>query len=399
MLHARIRVVPDHDGPFPADSQPIARASHGSEKPVPAKIVPECVLSWSESLSTTNDTMSERLDRARQWVQSILGVQSVDLQPASTDASFRRYFRFSARETSLILMDAPTDREDCRPYIAVSDLLEHAGIHVPTIHARDLDAGFLLLEDLGQRCYLDELDTDSAPALYGDALRTLLAMQSGIPADVVPEYDTALVMQELSLFGDWFLRRHLGVDTTGTTGEVLSKSYQLLTDQFAEQARVFVHRDYHSRNLMRTLERNPGVLDFQDAVAGPAAYDAISLLRDVYIEWPRERVERWLLEYHEGALCEGIPITSDAAGFLRDADLIGAQRHLKIAGIFCRLYYRDGKSDYLRDSPLTLRYLMGECERQPELAALGNLLEELDVMTKLQEKNTRSLGDVGEAGA
>ena len=366
---------------------------------MPAKIVPKCVLSWSESLSTTNDTMSERLDRARQWVQSILGVQRVDLQPASTDASFRRYFRFSARETSLILMDAPTDREDCRPYIAVSDLLEHAGIHVPTIHARDPDAGFLLLEDLGQRCYLDELDTDSAPALYGDALRTLLAMQSGIPADVVPEYDTALVMQELSLFGDWFLRRHLGVDTTGTTGEVLSKSYQLLTDQFAERARVFVHRDYHSRNLMHTLERNPGVLDFQDAVAGPAAYDAISLLRDVYIEWPQERVEAWLLEYHGDALCEGIPVTSDAAGFLRDADLMGAQRHLKIAGIFCRLYYRDGKSDYLRDIPLTLRYLMGECERQPELAALGNLLEELDVMTKLQEKNTRSLGDVGEAGA
>jgi aminoglycoside/choline kinase family phosphotransferase len=150
---------------------------------------------------------------------------------------------------------------------------------------------------------------------------------------------------------------------------------------------------------MRTLERNPGVLDFQDAVAGPAAYDAISLLRDVYIEWPQERVESWLLEYHAGALCEGVPVTSDAAGFLRDADLIGAQRHLKIAGIFCRLYYRDGKRDYLRDISLTLRYLMGECERQPELAALGNLLEELDVMKKLQEKNTRSLGDVGEPGA
>jgi hypothetical protein len=342
--------------------------------------------------------MSERLDRARQWAQNILGVQSVDLQPASTDASFRRYFRFSAQGTSLILMDAPTDREDCRPYIAVSERLEHAGIHVPIIHARDLQAGFLLLEDLGQRCYLDELDTDSAPALYGDALEALLAMQSRVPADAIPEYDTARVFQELSLFGEWFLHRHLGIDTTGKTGEVLSKIYQLLVDRFAEQARVFVHRDYHSRNLMRTLERNPGVLDFQDAVAGPAAYDAISLLRDVYIEWPRERVERWLLEYHEGALCEGIPITSDAAGFLRDADLIGAQRHLKIAGIFCRLYYRDGKSDYLRDIPLTLRYLMDECGRQPELAALGDLLEELDVMRKLQECNMRSLGDARAPG-
>jgi aminoglycoside/choline kinase family phosphotransferase len=356
------------------------------------------VLSWSESFSTTDDTMSERLDRARQWVQNILGVQSVDLQPASADASFRRYFRFSAEGSSLILMDAPTDREDCRPYIAVSELLEHAGIHVPIIHARDLDAGFLLLEDLGQRCYLDELDTDSAPALYGDALGALLAMQSRVPADAIPEFDTARVFQELSLFGEWFLHRHLGIDTTGKTGEVLSTSCQLLVDRFAGQARVFVHRDYHSRNLMRTLERNPGVLDFQDAVAGPATYDAISLLRDVYIEWPRERVETWLLEYHEGALCEGIPITSDAAGFLRDADLIGAQRHLKIAGIFCRLYYRDGKSDYLRDIPLTLRYLMDECGRQPELAALGDLLEELDVMRKLQECNMRSLGDARAPG-
>ncbi len=380
-------------------SQHIARAPHGSEKPVPAKIIPTCVLSWSESFSTTDDTMSERLDRARQWVQNILGVQSVDLQPASTDASFRRYFRVSAQGTSLILMDAPTDREDCRPYVAVSELLEHAGIHVPIIHARDLDAGFLLLEDLGQHCYLDELDTDSAPGLYGDALEALLAMQSRVPADVVPEYDTARVFQELSLFSDWFLRRHLSIDTTGNTGEILSKSYRLLADRFAEQARVFVHRDYHSRNLMRTLERNPGVLDFQDALAGPAAYDAISLLRDVYIEWPRERVEAWLLEYHGGALCEGIPVTSDATEFLRDADLIGAQRHLKIAGIFCRLYYRDGKSDYLQDIPLTLRYLMDECGRQPELAALGDLLEQLDVMRKLQEGNMRSLGDTGAPGA
>ena len=343
--------------------------------------------------------MSERLDRARQWVQNVLGVRGVDLQPASTDASFRRYFRLSVQDASLILMDAPPDREDCRPYVAVSGLLEHAGVHVPTIHARDLDSGFLLLEDLGQRCYLDELDADSAPALYGDALGTLLAMQLRVPADAVPEYDTALVMQELSLFGDWFLRRHLGVDTNGNAGDVLSNSCQFLTNRFEEQARVFVHRDYHSRNLMRTLERNPGVLDFQDAVAGPAAYDAISLLHDVYIEWPRDRVEAWLLEYHRDALSQGVPITTDTTEFLRDADLVGAQRHLKIAGIFCRLYYRDGKSDYLRDIPLTLRYLMAECQRQPELAALGNLLEELEVMTKLQEKNMQSLGGVGEPEA
>ncbi len=340
--------------------------------------------------------MTERLDRARQWVQNVLGVRSVELQPASSDASYRRYFRVHARDASMILMDAPPDREDCRPYVAVSDLLERAGVHVATIHARDLDSGFLLLEDLGQRCYLDELDADSAPTLYDDALETLLAMQSRVPASAVADYDSGLVMQELSLFGDWFLRRHLGIDTDGTAGGVLSKSFRFLADRFEEQARVFVHRDYHSRNLMRTPARNPGVLDFQDAVAGPAAYDAVSLLRDVYIEWPRERVETWLRDYHRDALSLGIPIATGADEFLRDADLVGAQRHLKIAGIFCRLYYRDGKSGYLRDIPLTLRYLMGECARQPELAALRNLLQDLDVMAELHEKDVQRPGAGGQ---
>lgn len=373
------------------DSRPIACPLHGIEKPEAAKIVPKRVLSWSGSLSTISETMNERLDRARQWVQNTLGVQSVDLQPASSDASFRRYFRVRAQNASMILMDAPPGREDCRPYLAVSELLEKAGVHVPTVHARNLDSGFLLLEDLGERCYLDELDENSAPTLYGDALATLLTMQQQVSAKSVPEYDTALVMRELSLFGDWFLGRHLGVEITGTTGDVLSKSFRTLSKRFGEQVQVFVHRDYHSRNLMHTLERNPGVLDFQDAVSGPAAYDVISLLRDVYVEWPSERVEAWLLGYHHDALIQGLPIITDAAEFLRDADLIGAQRHLKIAGIFCRLYYRDGKSDYLQDIPLTLRYLLGECQRQPELAALHTLLEDLDVMAKLQQSNERAL--------
>ena len=354
------------------------------------------MLSWCKRFSTINDAMSERLDRARQWIQNTLGVQGVELQPASTDASFRRYFRFHLPHTSMILMDAPPDREDCRPYVAVSDILEKSGIHVPTIHARNVDSGFLLLEDLGKRCYLDELDDDSASALYCDALETLLAMQSGVPAGAVPEYDAVLAMRELSLFDDWFLRRHLDVDTTGSTGEILSKGFQVLADRFDRLPRVFVHRDYHSRNLMRTLERNPGVLDFQDAVSGPAAYDVVSLLRDVYVEWPQERIEEWMREYHRKALSLGVPVGADSAEFLRDADFIGAQRHLKIAGIFCRLYYRDGKSDYLRDIPLTLRHLIGECARQPELLALGDLLQDLDIVARLQERNKRCLVGIGE---
>jgi aminoglycoside/choline kinase family phosphotransferase len=338
--------------------------------------------------------MTKRLDRAREWVQNTLEVASVDLQPASSDASFRRYFRIPTNGGSKILMDAPPDREDCRPYVAVTDLLERADVHVPAIHARDLAAGFLLLEDLGVRCYLDELHGDSTSALYADALDTLLRMQVRVSVDSVPTYDTALVMQELTLFDEWFLGRHLGIDTGGTLGEALSDIYRFLADRFEKQARVFVHRDYHSRNLMRTSERNPGVLDFQDAVAGPAVYDVISLFRDVYIEWPTSRVEAWLLEYHRDALSRGLAVTRDPAQFLRDADFIGAQRHLKIAGIFCRLCYRDAKPVYLRDIPLTLRYLMAECERQPELAALCKLLDELDVMARLEEKNAKALGGV-----
>lgn len=351
------------------------------------------VLSWTEGFCTISDPMTERLDRARRWVQSTLGVESADLRPASTDASFRRYFRVRGQDASMVLMDAPPESEDCRPYVAVSALLEKAGVHVPVIHARDLDSGFLLLEDLGNRSYLDELDDDSADALYADALEALLTMQVGVPADAVPEYDTGLVMQELALFDEWFLRRHLGVDTTGSSADILSKCFHFLATRFNQQPRVFVHRDYHSRNLMRTLERNPGVLDFQDAVAGPAAYDLVSLLRDVYVEWPREHVDDWMLGYHRDALSRGIPIAASTAEFLNDTDIVGAQRHLKIAGIFCRLYYRDGKTDYLRDIPLTLRYLADECGRQPQLAELGKLLEDLGVTAKLQERSEQILRD------
>jgi aminoglycoside/choline kinase family phosphotransferase len=370
---------------------PKPRTSNGSEKQEAAKIAAMRVLSWSESLPVYADPMTERLERAREWIQDTLGVASVNLQPASTDASFRRYFRIHANGESKILMDAPPEKEDSRPYVAVTELLERAGIHVPAIHARDLPSGFLILEDLGVRCYMDELDADSADTLYGDALDTLLRMQERVSVDSVPEYGAALVMQELGLFDEWFLGRHLGIDTDGKIAETLSRSFRFLAHRFEQQPRVFVHRDYHSRNLMYTSERNPGVLDFQDAVAGPAAYDVVSLFRDVYIEWPTSRVEAWMLEYHRDAISRGVPVAGDTAAFLRDVDLIGAQRHLKVAGIFCRLFYRDSKPDYLRDIPLTLRYLMDECERQPELAALRAILDSLEVQTRLEEKNAQTL--------
>jgi hypothetical protein len=337
--------------------------------------------------------MTDRLERARQWVQHTLGVQSVDLQPASSDASFRRYFRFATDTASMIVMDAPPEREDCRPYLAVSALLEQAGVHVPAVHARNLESGFLLLEDLGRRAYLDELNRENADTLYADALEALLAMQQRVPVGAVPAYDHDLVMRELRLFDDWFLRKHLGIETHGKATKVLQESFRVLAERFQDQARVFVHRDYHSRNLMRARDRNPGILDFQDAVGGPAVYDVISLFRDVYVEWPEADVRGWLLGYHRDATARGVPLATEASEFLRDADLVGAQRHLKIAGIFCRLYYRDGKSDYLRDIPLTLRYLIAECQRQPELAGLGELLQDLDVMAAAQTSNQRALAE------
>ena len=341
--------------------------------------------------------MPERLDRGRDWVRSSLGVERVELEPASADASFRRYFRVRADDATRILMDAPPDREDCRPYVAVTDLLAGAGVHVPAIHARDLDAGFLLLEDLGTRCYLDALDETSADRLYGDAIEAMLRMQVEIPPVRVPDYDTALVLRELALFDEWFLARHLGIELDGAAADVLSRSYGLLAGRFAARAPVFVHRDYHSRNLMKTVERNPGVLDFQDAVAGPAVYDLVSLLRDVYVEWPAPRVEAWMLDYHREARARGVPVADGTEAFLADVDLVGAQRHLKIAGIFARLCHRDAKPGYLRDIPLTLRYLRAECARQDGLAPLARLLDDLDVAGRLAERNARALDDHPEA--
>ena len=338
--------------------------------------------------------MIERLDGAREWAQRMLEAKRVRLEPASGDASFRRYFRIRRRGESVVLMDAPPEKEDSRPYITVSRLLIEAGVHAPRILAEDLEQGFLLLEDLGTRCFLDELSEDTAEILYGDAIEALLTMQTRVSADSVPVYDDRLVMNELSLFGDWFLDKHLGIDTSGDVGRRLTGSYDLICRHFIEHPRVFVHRDYHSRNLMRCATGNPGILDFQDAVAGPAVYDLVSLFRDVYIEWPESRVSQWLHDYHQRALAGSVPVAKDGTSFIRDVDFVGAQRHLKVAGIFCRLFYRDGKAEYLGNIPLTLRYLISECTRLPELEPLVRLICELDLETRLLERNSQVLAEL-----
>lgn len=338
--------------------------------------------------------MHDRQNPARRWLVDVIGPGPMEVTPASGDASFRRYFRIRRGERSWILMDAPPDREDCRPFAQVGGLLEAAGVNVPRVEHMDLERGFMLLGDLGSTCYLDVLDETNADSLYGDAMETLLAIQEGVPAHSVPPYDRTLLESEMRLFPDWFLDRHLGMPADAARRRVLDRCFDLLCESALEQPRVFVHRDYHSRNLMLTPTRNPGVLDFQDAVCGAISYDLVSLLRDVYVRWPEARVDGWVASYHERATRRGlleVPLSS----FRRWFDLMGVQRHLKVAGIFARLYHRDGKPAYLRDIPLTLDYLRTACTRYPELGPLLTLLDDPDLDRSLGERNARVFGTAG----
>lgn len=273
-------------------------------------------------------------------------------------------------------MDAPPDREDCGPFIHVSRLLLDMGLHVPEVIAQDAQRGFLLLSDLGSRQYLDELNENTVDRLYGDALGALATLQSCAPANSgLPAYDDELLMFEMSLFRDWLIGTHLDIGLDDQEQLELQESFRRLAASALAQPMVCVHRDYHSRNLMVSTLHNPGILDFQDAVIGPVTYDLVSLLRDCYIAWPRERVEAWATGYYELALQTGIlrPDQSDEQQFLRWFDWMGVQRHLKAAGIFARLCHRDGKQGYLGDIPRTLGYVREVCGRYSELSALGEL--------------------------
>ncbi len=313
--------------------------------------------------------MPQRLEQLNRWLTNELGLCDYAIAPASSDASFRRYFRVSFDGESRIAMDAPPEKEDSRPFVAVAQALHQAGLHVPEVLEQDLEQGFLLLSDLGSTPYLDALDGESVERLYGDAMGALSLMQS-VPADALPDYDEALLKQEMALFPDWFLTTHLGLELSHSENEMLEKGFELLAANALEQPRVFVHRDYHSRNLM-VCEHNPGILDFQDAVYGPVTYDLVSLLRDCYIAWPRDQVEAWVRGYHDIALDNGILRSPMAEQFLRWFDLMGVQRHLKAIGIFARLNHRDGKSGYLGDIPRTLTYVEEVASRYAELEGFG----------------------------
>lgn len=334
-----------------------------------------------------------RLTLIEHWLARELRLPLRRLAPASADASFRRYFRVFLPGRTLIVMDAPPGQEDVRPYIRVSGLLETAGVHVPRIHEADADRGLLLLEDLGSTPYLHRLRRGGdAERLYADALATLADVQVlGLEAArQLGPYDRAPLERELRLMPEWFCDRHLGLELAAEEQGLLTVTFEFLMTEAQAQPQVFVHRDYHSRNLMVTAERNPGVLDFQDALRGPVGYDLVSLLKDCYIAWPRERVERWLREYRSAVRARGLAAGSSEREFLRWFDLIGVQRHLKVLGIFARLWYRDGKPGYLPDLGLTLDYVRDACARYTELNHFARFLEDR-VVPELAAANAREM--------
>lgn len=323
-----------------------------------------------------------RLAQLERWLSQLFGARDFGLAPASADASFRRYFRVTRGNQTWIAMDAPPEKENIEPYIRIANLLVAVGVNAPQILQSNLAEGFLLNSDLGSRTYLTDIDAGAdADHLYGDAMTALVQIQANGHAHArqLPDYDGALLRREMTLFPEWFCDRHLQIVLTQQETAELQHIGELLVDEALAQPKVFVHRDYHSRNLMVTdgtrLGANPGILDFQDAVYGPVTYDLVSLLRDCYVAWPIERVQGWLLRFREIARAAGVDTGPDQLVFQRWFDWMGVQRHLKAIGIFARLWHRDGKPGYLKDIPRTLNYVRVVCTAYPQLQFLRQLIE------------------------
>ena len=329
-----------------------------------------------------------RLSLLRSWLTRDLGWRIGQITVASADASFRRYFRVSRGDVdpaawgpkadTLILMDAPPGKEDVAPYLKVTALLEQAGAHVPHVHAFDAKRGFIAMEDLGNTQYLTLLKAGrGVDNLYDEALATLANIQvRGLRAAAALEpYDRTPLERELNLMPEWFLGKHLRLELTPEERAILTVTNEFLINEALLQPQVFVHRDFHSRNLMVLPSGGPGVIDFQDALRGPIGYDLVSLLKDCYISWSRERVERWVRGYRRVLGNLGANIGDSEYQFMRWFDVIGVQRHIKVLGIFCRLWHRDGKIGYLDDLPLVLNYVLDACQRYPELVEFGRWLE------------------------
>lgn len=326
--------------------------------------------------------MSDRSAALNDWLKQ-LGYGEYRLSRASEDASFRSYWRLESGGSSFVVMDAPPHKEPCDRFIAVAEKLRAAKLSAPEIIAQDLEQGFLLLTDFGSRDYLSQLGPDSEARLYGDALAAIIRMQTSIDADDLPPYDAALLEREMDLFHDWFLQQLLGIELDAGQQDFWLKTRETLVANALQQPQVFVHRDFHSRNLMKIDKGNPGILDFQDAVKGPLTYDPLSLLRDCYIEWPQKRVEQLALDYYQLAQDSEL-LDVSSAQFMRWFNLTGVQRHLKAIGIFSRLKIRDRKSGYLKDIPRTLGYVEQVCAEEMSMLGLYSLLQGLDLSARVQ---------------
>ena len=327
--------------------------------------------------------MDDRQQQLGAWLNTVLQQANFSLTIASADASFRRYFRVNLVAPylgfhTLIAMDAPPPQENCTPFVNIAKLFLDAGLNVPKLIAQDLTHGFLLLSDLGDDTYLSQLNSESAPKLYLDATNALIKLQIASKENVLPKYDETLLTREMQLFPDWYVSKHLNVSLTGEQQVILKNTFEVLNKNILSQGQVYVHRDFHSRNLMITKENNPGVLDFQDAVYGAISYDLVSLLKDAYISWEEEQIIDWAVRYWQPAKKAGLPVPDDFSEFYRDFEWMGAQRHIKVLGIFARLSHRDGKDGYLKDMPLVMIYLRKVCERYVELRPMLRLLNQLE---------------------
>lgn len=313
------------------------------------------------------------------WIKTQFSDKPFTLAPASADASFRRYFRVCFSDHTLIAMDAPPEQEDCAPFVHVAHLFAAADVHVPAIVAQDAAQGFMLLSDLGNTTYLQALNanTDDADRLYNEATDALVNIQLASRPGVLPDYDEAFLLGELNLFPNWYIAKHLQITLNAEQKTVIDTVFAEIIKNNLAQPKVYVHRDYHSRNLMVT-EPNPGIIDFQDALYGPITYDLVSLFKDAYIYWDEERVLDWMIRYWEKAKKAGLPVNPDFPEFYCDFEWMGVQRHLKVLGIFARLYHRDGKEAYLNDMPLVMDYLRKACKRYRPLHSMIVLLDELE---------------------
>jgi len=321
-----------------------------------------------------------RLDSLTNWIKQ--DWPNATLEVASADASFRRYFRVTKNDKTFIAMDAPPEQEDCTPFIDVTNRLRNANVHAPEIIKQDLDQGFLLLEDFGNTPYLDELNNNTADQLYSDALKCLIKIQQA-DTDGLPEYDEAFLLQEMQLMPEWFLNKHLAITPNDEEQKIIDRTLHSITAVVLQQPQVFVHRDYHSRNLMITEQDNPGVIDFQDAILGPVTYDLVSILRDCYIKWPIEKVSEWALAFKKDAVSAGLIHDVSDETFSQWFDYMGMQRHIKVLGIFARLNHRDGKSAYLDDLPLTLEYFMNTANKYSLTRPLADLFNQWQILEKI----------------